>query len=173
MPIEFHCSHCGKKIKAPDEHAGKRGKCPSCKNSVYIPTPDEDIEPLRLSPVDEQDEQQREKLMEESRNVARTLRGEGDDLPAEDTRPQTPSPMPEGDARLPTDVETLVNEYLLAMHEGELDEAEELATEIRRDFSRAEQYLERIAMDEVPPKAIASIPRPILNGFIKQLREST
>ena len=46
MTIEFHCPKCGKHIKAPKEAAGKNGKCPACHQSVYVPTPDDEIEPL-------------------------------------------------------------------------------------------------------------------------------
>lgn len=36
MPIEFACE-CGKQLKVADEHAGKRAKCPACKNPVTVP----------------------------------------------------------------------------------------------------------------------------------------
>jgi len=41
--IEFSCENCGQKITVPQVHAGKRGKCPKCKQIVTIPkqtTPD-------------------------------------------------------------------------------------------------------------------------------------
>jgi hypothetical protein len=49
MAIEFHCPHCNRQIRTPDEHAGKRGKCPQCQAVVEIPAasaaPDE-LDPL-------------------------------------------------------------------------------------------------------------------------------
>ena len=40
--IKFSCEHCGKdNITAPDTAAGKRGKCPACKQVVSIPTLDD------------------------------------------------------------------------------------------------------------------------------------
>jgi hypothetical protein len=36
--IEFSCI-CGKKIRVAYEHAGKRGRCPSCKTIVTVPKP--------------------------------------------------------------------------------------------------------------------------------------
>ena len=39
MAISFRCD-CGFKIRAPDTSAGKRGRCPQCKNVVTIPTPE-------------------------------------------------------------------------------------------------------------------------------------
>jgi hypothetical protein len=35
--IEFSCENCGQKITVPRVHAGKRGKCPKCKQIVTIP----------------------------------------------------------------------------------------------------------------------------------------
>ena len=36
--IKFRCHHCGKDINAPDQHAGKKAKCPGCKEVLVIPT---------------------------------------------------------------------------------------------------------------------------------------
>lgn len=35
--IKFHCSNCGQKFSAPENRAGKSGKCPKCKSVVFIP----------------------------------------------------------------------------------------------------------------------------------------
>jgi len=35
--IRFRCEHCGHKLSVPDEHKGKRGKCPKCKNTLIVP----------------------------------------------------------------------------------------------------------------------------------------
>lgn len=43
MPISVTCSHCGKRLKARDELAGKALPCPSCKEKVLIPETEEDI----------------------------------------------------------------------------------------------------------------------------------
>jgi predicted RNA-binding Zn-ribbon protein involved in translation (DUF1610 family) len=39
MPISFQCPQCGKKLKAPDEAAGKSSKCPGCGGTVTCPEP--------------------------------------------------------------------------------------------------------------------------------------
>jgi len=41
--IKFSCKNCGQRIKVPDEHAGKKGRCPKCKTVVVIPEIDNDI----------------------------------------------------------------------------------------------------------------------------------
>jgi DNA-directed RNA polymerase subunit RPC12/RpoP len=35
--IEFECSQCKKPVKVPQQHAGKKGRCPYCKANVDIP----------------------------------------------------------------------------------------------------------------------------------------
>lgn len=35
--INFHCENCGRKFGAPESHAGKKGRCPKCKNVISIP----------------------------------------------------------------------------------------------------------------------------------------
>lgn len=37
--IKFSCPHCGKNISAPDNLAGKKGKCPGCQQTMPIPAP--------------------------------------------------------------------------------------------------------------------------------------
>jgi hypothetical protein len=39
MPIPFTCPHCHKRVKAPDQMAGKSALCPGCKKQVTIPKP--------------------------------------------------------------------------------------------------------------------------------------
>lgn len=52
--IRFTCDFCGKQIRVPSVHAGKKGKCPQCKNLVVIPQflspppPPQVDEPIRL-----------------------------------------------------------------------------------------------------------------------------
>ena len=35
--IRFYCVNCGRKFSAPEIHAGKKGRCPKCKNIVLVP----------------------------------------------------------------------------------------------------------------------------------------
>jgi hypothetical protein len=43
MPITFNCP-CGKTLRVPDEHAGRRAKCPACAAVVTVPAPE--VEPV-------------------------------------------------------------------------------------------------------------------------------
>ncbi len=169
MTIEFHCSRCGKLVRTTEENAGKFGKCPGCHQSVYIPTPSEDLEPLRLAPVDEKAERERHRLEQEARELAQKLRDETD-VPPEAAR--APLPEPVGDARLAPDMEGMIIEYAVHMSQGRLNEAQELANEIRQDLPRAQEAIQRLVGDELPPKRWEKIPRPVLLKFLRQLRES-
>lgn len=188
MPIEFHCNHCGKLIRASDDHGGKRGKCPSCQQSVYIPAPDDQIEPLEITPLDSAAERERQRLLRETRELeARVLREKG--------APGESGPAGRGGARPPSggaprgapqehvrdfepsmpltrhEMEALVIRYVRAMADGKLPQAEDLAREIHRNMPLADTVMQQLAVDELPPEEIAKVPRPVLIAFFKQLRE--
>jgi hypothetical protein len=168
MPIEFHCDHCGKLVRAPDDAGGKHGKCPACRQSVYIPMPDDQVEPLEIAPVDAAEERERDRLLKESQDLQRRLLEERD-IPR--GMAAVPPPSPGGQVLPPKlDMETLVIEYAEAMAAGDLEQAEQLAADIRVDMNAAEEVMQRVVLDELPPDRLAKIPRPVLVGFFKQLR---
>jgi hypothetical protein len=35
--IRFTCQHCGRRLRVGDGHAGKAGRCPHCRQVVYVP----------------------------------------------------------------------------------------------------------------------------------------
>jgi hypothetical protein len=37
VPIDVQCSTCGKRLRAPDEQAGRKGRCPACKAEISVP----------------------------------------------------------------------------------------------------------------------------------------
>jgi hypothetical protein len=43
MPITFNCT-CGKTLRVPDAHAGRRAKCPACNAIVPVPAPEKEPE---------------------------------------------------------------------------------------------------------------------------------
>jgi len=169
MSIELHCDHCGRLVRAPDDAGGKHGKCPSCHQSVYIPMPSEQVEPLEIAPIDETEEQERARLRKESLEIERKLMEERE-LPKGAAAGPPPSsagqPPP-----LKLDMETLLIEYARAMAAGDLEQAERLAADIRADMRTAEENIQRMVADELPPEQLAQIPRPVLAGFFRQLRE--
>ncbi|MGE0481134.1 MAG: hypothetical protein AB7Q17_11745 [Phycisphaerae bacterium] len=168
MAIEFHCEFCGKPIRTADEHAGKRGKCPSCHQAVYIPTPSEQIETLGLEPLDRGFIEQQEKLLRETRDLtSKMLRERAADAGDAGPRHAASQDLPIGD----DDVEPLVVSYAVKMADGDLVSADELARELRKHWAVAEKIIQRLTIDEMPHPTLARIPRPVLVGFFKRLRE--
>jgi predicted RNA-binding Zn-ribbon protein involved in translation (DUF1610 family) len=53
MAISFQCPQCGKKLKAPDNAAGKSSSCPGCGGKVTCPDPvyDAEVVEMELTPV--------------------------------------------------------------------------------------------------------------------------
>jgi hypothetical protein len=52
MPITFDCS-CGKVLRVPDEHAGKRVKCPACNTVGSVPAPEPQFEVVEDEPQEQ------------------------------------------------------------------------------------------------------------------------
>jgi phage FluMu protein Com len=196
MAIEFHCNHCGKLVRAPEESGGKHAKCPACHQSVYIPTPPDQIEPLALEPIDDTFEQRKAALMKETfdltSRILRDKEGLGPEKPGDRAERlareekqaaaarsaggsgHAPAPAPARPAAPTlTNSEALerVIRYSLYMFEGKLAQAEPLAEELRQNMRVTEDVMQRLAVDELPPQQIAKIPRPLLIAFFKQLRE--
>lgn len=46
--IEFRCSKCDGVVRAPETHAGKKGRCPTCQEVVPIPEKSERLEPVEF-----------------------------------------------------------------------------------------------------------------------------
>ncbi len=100
MPIEFTCD-CGKALKVPDEHAGKRGKCPACKNPVQIPAaPPPEIDAAEDAAFNALNSQT-ESIALPERNWDKTAHERPVDMPrptAGDSpnKPKAPNPKPVG-----------------------------------------------------------------------------
>ncbi len=161
MPIEFHCPKCGKTVRAPDDAGGRRGKCPSCHQTIYIPTPDDQLEPLELSPIDPEDEK-RQKELETEASALRAAALLDADAGDSDSPSSPPADF---------DVEQYVVRFAICMSQGRLDEAEECAVMLRQRQDRTNEVVDRLMGDELPPNGLESVPRPVLNGFLKQLRK--
>ena len=167
MSIELHCPKCGKLIRAPDNAGGKHGRCPYCKESVYVPLPPAEEEEIKLAPVDEDDERRIEELRRESTQYIATVGHEVDDVPdvgASSAAGPAPVPIPGEVVDLGAEVEA----YLIAMRDSQLDEAEEVVMRLAQSGTRARDYVEGMMVDEMPLQ-IDNLPAPLANGFLKTL----
>ena len=173
MGIEFHCSKCGKLIRARGTAGGKRGKCPYCKQSVYIPTPPEEIEEVPLAPIDEADAARERRLEDEARRLATELgREEGGKYDTADSPGDAPTGgdiamAPPRDLEL--DVPTSVNEYLSAMADSDMDRADTVARHLTTHVAQARKYVQRLVVDELPPAELSHIPAAVYKGFLREL----
>ena len=164
MAIIFHCEHCSKKIEAADTAGGKWGKCPSCHNKLYVPSPDTGEE-LKLTPIDETDVEREHRLMAETHKLTQ-------DILREREIPDGPAP-PAGAVYQMSERELTQNiiMYLRQIVNGELDEAERTAALIAPFDHRAVAIIDRIALSEIPEPELADIPSQVLAGSIRTLRE--
>ncbi len=164
MGITFHCEHCDKKIEAPDNAGGKWGKCPSCHNKLYVP----DLNPkdeLLLAPIDETEEMKKKQLLAETFQLTLDILGEKEESDA-DAPAETDPEETVNDRQLTKDI----MRYLRQMVDGDLDRAQETAELIIPHGAGAVKILNDIALADVPGPELDGIPRQVLSGLIKTLR---
>ncbi len=162
MGIQFHCEHCGKKIKAKDDTCGKWAKCPSCHNKVYVP--DLSGEELNLVPIDETDRKKQQQLMADAYRIRSELLQEKEE-PTEQVGPIN-SATELSEKELTKDIIL----YLRQMADGQLDSAKKLIPFIAPCGDKAIQILDRVGLSEIPEPELADIPPQVLAGLIRALR---
>lgn len=120
--IRFKCEHCGWPVRVPPAHAGKTGRCPSCRALVQIPA---------------QDDEQAEVAQ-----LAQALRERGD---RSDQSPGHPPPPPLPEYRIDNDDVELQPED--ASHKTDIIPAEELlsAAEAKKRRRAARQAARQAA----------------------------
>jgi len=165
MTITFRCEHCHKEVDAPDSAAGKRGKCPFCQQTTYIPLPVSEDEVLDLAPVDEEEERRRQEEIE-------ALRQQERDLIAE-IGGEAAVPLEHREDLAPEDLYHFVVNYCLDMASGKLDRARVDATRLGEFGSLGREAVRDFQNQRVTEPALDQIPEPVLRGFLKQLVEET
>ena len=162
MAITFQCEHCGKEVKAPDGAGGKRGKCPHCGQSSYIPTPVTKDDAIPLAEIDTEEEKQRRKeeqaLLEQER-----------ELIAETAPPQS-VPLEQREDLTSEDLHHFVVNYCMDMAAGKLDRAETHIEQLKKHGQLGVTAVDDFLKGEVTEPALGDIPAPVLQGFLKQLR---
>lgn len=178
MAIEIHCPACSKGIRAPDDAGGKRGKCPYCGASVYIPMPAAEVEDIPLAPVDPRAERERERLRQES--ILYAAQVDHDEPPKYDVGASARSAgvsgaAPRGRERSaaddePIDVHDLVQKFVLAMRDSNLVEADRIAGRLRRRREQTDEYVQGLLLDQMG-LSVKGVPQAVVNGFLKNLLE--
>lgn len=164
MAITFHCDHCGKKIEAQDSAGGKWGKCPACRNRIYVPDLTAGDE-LKLAPVDETEEEKKKRLMAEAYQLTQDILREREE-PSGSGELFAPT-APASDEELTKSIIT----YLRQMADGDLDKAEQTAQLIVPFGKRSLEIIDRIAVSDMPEAELADIPPQVLSALIRDLRE--
>ena len=172
MSIELHCPNCNKGIRAPDDAGGKRGLCPSCKQSVYIPSPAAEEDIIPMAAIDEADQLRGEELHQESIGFAAAV---DRDRKAKEgaVESQGGARDPFGVTEAPGEVVDLagdVEQFILAMRDSKLDDAERIAVDLDKAGVRACDYVQGLMLDQMPPK-MEGVPQPLVQGFLKALLE--
>jgi len=162
MSIKFHCEHCGKKIDAPDTTGGKRGKCPSCHNLVYVPQMNNDDE-LKLAPIDETEAERQKRLLAETSLLTQNILQEKDEPDAE-TAPTAGTDTDEAEV-----TDTIVR-YLRQMADGDLDAAQITAEAIVAHRQQARDILEQMSTSDPLVPELPDVPSQVLSGLIRNLR---
>jgi phage FluMu protein Com len=163
MTITFRCEHCQKDIKAPDEAAGKRGKCPFCGQSNYIPAPVAEEDILDLAPENEEDERRREEELRQLRKQEEALLSELGGHPE--------PPLDQKENISSEDLHHYVVNYCLDLANSQLERSEKTAAKLRGFGVPARQAVEDYLTGKVLEPALDAIPPRVLQGFLVQLRE--
>ncbi len=169
MSIELHCTKCGKQIRAPDEAGGRRGKCPYCQESVYVPMPHDDSEEIRVAPIDEKEAERERELRQESADYIASV-GHSTGAPPEGERTAAPDEAAGGPS-FPgevIDVSAEVGAFITAMRDSKLDEAEQTVAKLKSTGTSARDHVQGLINDEIPLQ-VEGVPPPLVQGFLKKL----
>lgn len=181
--IKLRCEHCGAGISAPREMAGKMSKCPSCGNTLYVPTPENEIEELPLTPEDDSDVRREQQLQEERRRLDKMIAGE-ERPPAEgadktrggsaEHKPGSqagPAHAADGSAAGGTTrAQQALMRYLKALRDSDFDTAERALATLKMQPRTALELIDRLISDQLPPVELSDVPPGVYQGFLKTLR---
>lgn len=170
MAIELHCPGCSKMIRAPENAGGKRGKCPYCGGSVYIPMPPTEDDEIKIAPVDERTEKEREAMRREAIKYAADVdqaQGGKYDVGPPASGPRRAESSASADM---IDVPRDVKNYILAMRDSNLDDAERIVARLRRRAAQARDYVEGLMLDQMG-LSVKDVPPALTKGFLKTLSD--
>jgi len=163
MTITIQCENCRKDVTAPDEAAGKRGKCPYCGHSNYIPAPVAEEEILDLAPLDEDEERRHQEEV-------RRLREQEKALLDADKEKAGVLPLDQRETVAGDDVQHFVVNYCLDMYSSKLDRLRVHVLELRRHKEAGMAAVDDFLADRVKEPALKSIPPRALKAFLAQLK---
>ena len=162
MSIQFRCEHCGKQVTAPDAAGGRRGKCPYCSGSNYIPSPVGDDDLVPLAPIDEGEEKRRQK------EIDKLIRAERDILAESGGQP--PVPLDQREDLQVDDLHHFVVNYCLDMGKGSLSRARRHIDSLRQYGTMGGEAVNDFLNGKIKEPALNALPPKVLQGFLTQLK---
>jgi len=162
MAITFRCQHCGKKVEAPDSAGGKRGRCPYCKQSNYIPAPISEDEIFELAPEEDKPGEKSSKQLSEQERVLAAELSRGNNAPV---------PLEYREDLKPEDLHHLVVNYCLDMANSNLERAGTHMEQLKKFPHMAKEAVEGFLDGSLLEPALDPIPTKLLHGFLNNLRD--
>ncbi len=163
MTITFRCEKCHNKVEAPGSAAGKRGKCPHCGASSYIPAPVKAEDIIPLSPVDEAEERSHQEeiktLMEKERDLIHETGGE----------PETP--LEHREDLSSEDLRHLVVNFCMDRFNGNVERAEEAIHKLKQFKFTAIEAVEDFEKGKAVEPVLDIVPKKLIHAFLKDLKE--
>jgi len=174
VTIQLHCEHCGKLIQAPESAGGRSGKCPHCQGMNYIPLPaEQESGELPLAPLDEAFERHRKQAAAEDMAVQRRVWNEQDPSRKKDRRSgvrQTDADLASSSTQSRKQLTAMVVSFIEAMSRGDLELARKRTAQLAGQKAEVLQVLDELVSDDLNTYGLPTLPRPVLVGFMKQLR---
>jgi len=178
VTIDYHCEHCGKAIQAPQSATGRNGKCPHCQAVSYIPLPEADGGELSLVPLDDGDERRRRQASAEDIAVRKRLLADKSSPRDSGGRPKFRRPDVPGGSSSPSAkaglsrkrLTSVVVSFVEAMSGGKLDVANKLAAQLTGQKAEVSRLLDELMGEDLSGYGLPALPKPVLMGFLKQLR---
>jgi hypothetical protein len=165
MTISFACEHCGKRVEAPEEAGGRRGRCPYCKNSCYIPSPVREEDLIDLAPEDAEEERRRKREVEALRRQDRALIADTGERPE-----GAPEPIEQRETLKPEDLHHFIVNYVLDLSHSQLERAQKHLAELKKVKRMARAEVDRFLAGDLLEPALDAVPAKLRMGFLNQLK---
>lgn len=161
MTLKFRCEKCHKTVEAPDSAAGRRGKCPYCGATSYVPQPE--AEEIPLAPIDEAEERRHQQEVAELIATDRDLLGQTGGDPG--------IPLEHKEDLSSEDLHHLVVNYCLDMVAGKLSAAGAHVKKLKPFKFTAIQAVEDFQTNKSIEPALIDIPQKVLDGYLVELKK--
>ncbi len=162
MTITFECEHCGKEVQAPDEAGGRKGTCPFCKKSNFIPAAESEDDLIPMAPIDEDDEKQQANLVRELMAKERDLRATAGE--------ETPVPLEHKEDLGSEDLHHFVVNYCMDMAAGQTDRATNHVIQLNKFGSKAMDAIDDFVSGKALEPTLDTIPRKHLQQYLADLQ---